>query len=171
MPVPPDRVIRDLVEALIELSEPGDRHPAVGAGIEWLAEFHAPLKDETPWGRTQRVKKKPCNKCGESIFFAVRPYLNKEGKAIWVPMCPYPVESEYVILDAYTVDFGHLDAPILDPENATGQQWLPHSVLCGRQDRPLDPQIAAIWDKTAGQSVGREKQAVEGMLKLLEDTE
>lgn len=163
-----DEVINGLIEAVIELSPPGQaRHHAVAEGLDWLRRRRVEEMAKLPgW-----VTIKSCRNCGQAFFFAERPSQPRvDGKRIWVPMCPFPVISDASVLDGYSVHFKALSGPVLgDPR--PGVQWLPHSVLCGRRDRPLDPQLGAIWDRTTGKDIEAEGQVVEGLLKVLGDTE
>jgi hypothetical protein len=144
------------------------RHPAVKVGLAWLAQQNKvdkPQEAKLPFS----VKKKQCYTCGEDIFFAARQMI---GGDRWVPICPYPLESSLVILDAVTITFANsVTGPRLASTTLPGVQWLPHSVLCGLRERPSDPLVAKIWEKTAGTRLRNEEKAIEGMLRLLEDNE
>lgn len=158
-------VVKELVEALIELTPVGKaRHPAVAVGLAWLRQHENCTVAQLPgW-----VKKKACYNCSDEIFFAARRHLKKPGEKVWVPMIPVAVVSDDIILDALSVRFVGTDVWIEDP--TPGVQWLPHRVLCGRRDRPLDPVLSNVWEQTAGKAMVEEQTAVEGLLKMLEET-
>lgn len=159
-------VVAELVEALIETTPTGKaRHPAVAVGLAWLRKHEAAQVAVLPgW-----VKKKACYNCNDEIFFAARRHLSKADQKIWVPMIPYPITSATVVLDAVCVKFEGTNVWIEDP--SPGVQWMPHRVLCGRRDRPIDPDLAVLWDKTTGKARIEEDDAVAKLLDILGDTE
>lgn len=167
MPLPATEVVRSLVEALIEVTLEA-RHPAIRMGLDWLRGNEEPnITKLPPW-----VKTKSCYNCGQPIFFAARPRKRTDGSYAWVPMSPHPLMSDAVILDAVHVNFvlGREGSPSLE-DPTPGVQWMPHSVMCGRRDRPADVELGLIWDKTNKRDIDEEDQVVENLLKMLEDTE
>lgn len=162
-------LIRGLVESLMVIDK---ENPLIPRAIEWLT-YYRNLQQVAQIAELPRwVKTKGCYNCGEDIFFAQRG-IRDDGSIIWVPICPYPIESEFVVLDALTVGFiqFHKHSPLISDETLPGVQWLPHQILCGLRERPIDPDVAEIWEKTAQSNLGRKEKALEGLLTILDDTE
>lgn len=163
-----DEVVQDLIDLCVELDEDVLDHPSVKKAVAFLRPRpeQAEVASLPKW-----VKTKPCYNCGQPIFFASRPHKKADGTYAWVPMCPHSVTYDSVTLDAHKVRFawGVEGSPSLE-DSAPGVQWVPHSVLCGRQDRPLDPQLAAIWDKTVGREAKEESEALDRFMHLLAET-
>lgn len=161
-------VIAELTEALEGLV-PQDAATLVGKA--WLRQFEA-SSDVTP-GLPGWVKKKPCNTCDQEIFFAKRPISKVPGRptnAHWIAVCPVPIVSDQVILDAISLIFsGASDIVVIDA--MPGVQWLPHHVVCNMYSRPTDPVMAEVWDKTIGKTQIDEDTLVASLLKIVGDSE
>ncbi len=159
-------VVQGLVEALMELS-PG--HPATRAGIDWLT---AALEQRK--GLPPGMSIKACRNCGEDFFFANRVPSKKppfHGKIAWVPICTIPIQSVSIILDAVSLDWDNrVDPkhPTIRTETLPGEQWIPHSVLCGMDERPSG-ELGMIWDQTVGTLVEDRADAIVDLLQVLED--
>jgi hypothetical protein len=156
-----DELIRALVEALVETSKPGEpRHPVVAEGLDWLRRESERSVTRLPgW-----VQQKQCYHCNDAIWFARR----RNGS--WVPLIPVPLQSGEPVIDALSVDFSNKEPTILETTEP-GTQWLPHRVLCGRLDRPVDEELGHIWDLTTGRELVAEREAVSGLLDMLEESE
>lgn len=165
-------VIEELIEALAGY-DPG--HAAVVVGKALLSRQEVMKPQVLP----ARFKRKSCNTCTGAIFWAWRPdkKMNTLNGAVqWVPMIPEPLEATGMVIDAMCLDFSHAatylhDAPRITSYSPGATQWLPHRLFCHNAERPTDPAVAALWDKTVGKDIEETGEAITGLLTLLEEEE
>lgn len=163
----------ELILAYVQaLREYNPVDPLIAQGLAWLQDQKLQLGRLPGW-----VKKNKCNECSGEFFWAAR--KTKGAKIlgttvvkdhVWIPIVPIPVVSEFIILDTVSIDFQDNDKPWIH-DATPGIQWFPHRVLCGLRDRPVDSELAEIWEQTVGKELKDEEDAVVGLLGLLSATE